>query len=301
MNRTKLAILAMVLLALAGSTALGNNKWRGNGGDNLWNNAGNWQKGIPNPTVDSMCQIDGPGVEVLIDATHIGDQEAINGEVRVSYSDNTGAVTLTVDGGTLRCTERLFIAARVGTTGTVIIDNGGQVIAAMITLGRVGDGVITVNEGLVDCSKGNVEFGSTTGSGTLTLNGGSFKALGFLGSNQGHVELNGGALEVGTLTLGAVTIDITNGTLITAGDQTASVLAYAHAGFITTFGQHGSRGGLVVRYDADTDRTVVTANAAVMDLSKAWGPSPFGAGAPVGSTLSWKPGAFTATPWLLLP
>jgi len=295
MIRTKLMISAAILLALAGSTAMANNKWTGKGGNNLWNTTGNWQKGIPNPTADSQCQIDGPNVEVLIDSTHVGDKEAINGEVRVSYTEGKGAVTLTVDGGTLRCTERLFIAAREGTTGTVVVNNSGQVIAAMITLGRIGDGVITVNDGLVDCSKGNVEFGSVSGSGTLTLNGGSFKALGFLGSNKGRIALSGGVLEAGSLTLGAVTVDIANGTLIAVGDQTASVQAYAQAGFITTFGQHGSRGGLVVKYDADADQTVVTANAAGMDLSKAWGPSPVGGAVPVGSTLSWKSGDFTAT------
>ncbi len=209
MIRTKLAISALVVLALAGSTALANNKWTGNGGDILWNNPANWQKGIPDPAVDNRCQIDGPDVEVLIDATHVGDEEAINEQVRVSYTADRGAVTLTVDGGTLRCTDRLFIAAREGTTGTIVVNNGGQVIASRITLGRVGDGVIILNDGLVDCSKGQVEFGLNIGSGTLILNGGSFKALGFVGSNKGRIELNGGVLEVGSLTLGAVTMDIT--------------------------------------------------------------------------------------------
>jgi hypothetical protein len=72
-----------------------------------------------------------------------------------------------------------------------------------------GDGVIILNDGLADCSKGQVEFGLNIGSGTLILNGGSFKALGFVGSNKGRIELNGGILEVGSLTLGAVTMDIT--------------------------------------------------------------------------------------------
>ena len=294
MIRTKLTIPAMILLALVGSTALANNKWTGNGGDNLWNNADNWKKGIPDPAVDSQCQIDGPDIEVLIDATHVGDEEAVNEEVRVSYTDNGGAVTLTVDGGTLRCTDRLFIAARVGTTGTIVVNNGGQVIASRITLGRIGDGVIILNDGLVDCSKGQVEFGLTEGSGTLILNGGSFKALGFLGSNKGRIELNGGTLEVGSLTLGAVTMDITDGTLIVAGDQTALVQTDAQAGFITTFGQDGSRGGLMVHYDPDLDQTVVNADAAGMDLSKAWKPSPFGDGVLVDSDLAWNPGDFTA-------
>jgi hypothetical protein len=294
MVRTKLTISAVILLALAGSTALGNNKWTGNGGNNLWNNAGNWQKGIPNPTIDSQCQMDGPNTQVLIDATHVGDQEAVNGEVRVAYTANSGAVTLTVEGGTLRCTDRLFLAAREGTTGAVVINNGGQVVTAMITLGRIGAGTITVNDGLLDCSKGHVQFGATTGSGTLILNGGSCKALGFSGSNQGRIELNGGSLEVATLTLGAVLLDIKKGTLIVPGDQTTLVVDYAQARFITTFGADGSRGGLIVRYDADLDRTFVTADAAQMDLSKAWAPSPFGQNAAADARLTWKPGDFAA-------
>ncbi|MBN2134000.1 MAG: LamG domain-containing protein [Sedimentisphaerales bacterium] len=294
MNRTGLTMGVLVAVVLAGSVALGNNKWTGNGGDNLWNNPDNWQKGIPDPTVDVRCQIDGPDIEVLIDATHVGDEEALNEEIRVSYTSDKGAVTLTVDGGTLRCTDRLFLAAREETTGTVVVDGGGQVIASRITLGRIGAGVIILNDGLVDCSTGQVEFGLNVGSGTLILNGGSFKALGFLGSNNGRIELNGGVLEVASLTLGAVTVDITDGTLIVAGDQTAVVQADAQAGFITTFGQDGSRGGLIVTYDADLDQTVVTADAAQMDLSKAWRPAPSGQGAPVESVLSWKAGDFTA-------
>ena len=294
MLRTQRTIGVLVAAALLSSAALGNNKWSGNGGDILWNNPDNWRKGIPDPAVDGRCQIDGPDVEVLIDATHVGDEEAINEEVRVSYTANRGAVTLTVDGGTLRCTDRLFLAAREETTGTIVIDGGGQVIASRITLGRIGDGVIILNDGLVDCSTGQVEFGLAVGSGTLVVNGGSFKALGFVGSNNGRIELNGGVLEVGSLTLGAVTVDITGGTLMVAGDQTASVLAYAQAGFITTFGQDGSRGGLTVAYDADLDQTVVGADAAGMDLSKAWRPAPSGEGAAVESVLSWKAGDSTA-------
>ena len=62
MIRMKLTISAVVFLALVGSTALGNNKWTGTGGDTLWNNADNWQKGIPDPAVDNKCQIDGPDI-----------------------------------------------------------------------------------------------------------------------------------------------------------------------------------------------------------------------------------------------
>jgi len=272
--------------------ALGNNKWTGNGQTNLWNDADNWQKGIPN--LDDPMPLFKPAedIEVLIDDTHVGDQEAIGGEVRVAYNC-TGQVTLTVDGGTLRCYDRLFIAARAGDRGVVVID-AGQIIAPRITLGRVGEGTLIVNGGLVDCSAGNLEIGTTGGSGTLTVNAGSVTVLGFAGSDTGRIELNGGTLEAGTLGLtSSLTLEITGGTLILAGDQTTDVENYAQAGFITTFEQHGSRGGLVVRYDADLDRTLVSADAAQMDLYKAWGPSPSGDGAPVDSVLSWKAGGYT--------
>jgi hypothetical protein len=114
----------------------------------------------------------------------------------------------------------------------------------MITLGHI----IIVNEILWIAPR---QVQRHTTGGTLILNGGAFKALGFVGSNKGRIELKMWVLEVGSLTLGAVTIDIILGTLIVPGDQTASIQAYAQAGYITTFGQHGSRGALVVQYDAE--------------------------------------------------
>ena len=292
MIRTTLVISALVVLALAGPAALANNKWTGNGQTNLWNDPENWQKGVPN--MDDPVPIFKPSedIEVLIDATHVGDQEAIAGELRVAYNC-AGMVTLIVDGGTLRCYDRLFIAARAGDRGVVMIDDG-LIVAPRITVGRVGEGSVIVNGGLVDCSAGNLELGSVGGNGTVIINAGVVKALGFAGSNAGRIELNGGTLEAGSLPLtSALTLEIKAGSLILAGDQTTLVEDYAQAGLITTFEQPGSRGGLAVSYDADLDQTIVTADAAGMDLSKAWGPSPSGAGAPVDSVLSWQAGDFT--------
>jgi len=292
MLRTQLTMGVLIATALASSAAMGNNKWTGNGPTNLWNDADNWQKGVP--TLDDPVPLFKPAedIEALIDETHVGDQEAIGGEVRVAYNC-TGKVTLTVDGGTLRCTDRLFLAARAGDRGVVVID-AGQIIAPRITVGRVGDGTLIVNGGQVDCSAGNLELGSADGHGTLIVNAGEVKAVGFTGSGAGRIELNGGTLEAGTLNLtSSLTLEIKAGTLILAGDQTILVEDYAQAGFITTFEQHGSRGGLVVRYDADLDQTRVSADAAQMDLYKAWGPSPSGEGAPVDSALAWKAGGYT--------
>ena len=47
MLRAQLTMGVLIVAVLASSAALGNNKWTGNGPTNLWNDAGNWQKGIP--------------------------------------------------------------------------------------------------------------------------------------------------------------------------------------------------------------------------------------------------------------
>ncbi|NQV32132.1 MAG: LamG domain-containing protein, partial [Phycisphaeraceae bacterium] len=64
----------------------------------------------------------------------------------------------------------------------------------------------------------------------------------------------------------------------------------------TVFGEHATRGGLVTTYDPDLNQTIVTADATQMDLTKAWGPAPVGAGIALDiDALVWKRGNETAT------
>jgi len=159
---------------------------------------------------------------------------------------------------------------------------------------------ITLNAGRIDCS-GILEIGvnvNAESTRTLTINGGVLKALNTIGSSQGTIVLNGGVLELGSLTLNdLVSLDISNGTLILAGngDQTATIEGYAQAGYLTVFGEHATRRGLVITYDTNLDQNLVTVDANLVNLTSAWGPAPVGGGIPVDvNALVWNPGNKTA-------
>ena len=182
-----------------------------------------------------------------------------------------------------------------------MIVQSGQVFVPQIQLGKYVDNVsIILNGGRIDCS-GILEIGvnvNAESTRTLTINGGVLKALNTIGSSQGAIVLNGGILELGSLTLNnLVSLDISNGMLVLAGngDQIAAIEGYAQAGYLTVFGEHATRGGLVVTYDTDLDQTLVTVDASQVNLTGAWGPAPVGGGIPVDvNALVWNSGDKTA-------
>ncbi len=288
-----------ILLVLLEVTAQGKNKWTGNGEDNLWNTIANWNKSRA-PLPDEDAQIDIDGTNCLIDATHVGADEAVASQLQLMHRGQADtAMILTIDGGTLRANDRLLIGAEGG-SGTLLVESG-QVFVPQIQLGKNAQSAsITLNGGRIDCS-GILEIGvnvNAESTRTLTINGGLLKALNTIGSSQGAIVLNGGVLELGSLTLNdLVSLDISNGTLVLAGngDQIATIEGYAQAGYLTVFGEHATRGGLVVAYDPNLDQTLVTADANLVTLANAWGPAPVGEGIPVDvNALVWNPGNKTA-------
>ncbi|MHC4323292.1 MAG: LamG domain-containing protein [Planctomycetota bacterium] len=300
----RLMQITFILLILLGVTAQGKNKWTGNGEDSYWDNPANWNKNRA-PLPDEDAQIDIDGTNCLIDEFNVGENEAVCNQLYLMHRGDDGAeMTLTVDGGTLRTNGRLLIgsgtSSKAGGSATVIVQSG-QVFVPQIQLGKYVDNVsVILNGGRIDCS-GILEIGVnvyTESTRTLTINGGVLKALNTIGSSQGAIELNGGILELGTLTLNdLVSLDISNGTLILAGsgDQTATIEGYAQAGYLTVFGEHATRGGLVVAYDPDMDQTTVTVDTSLVNLTSAWGPAPVGGGIPVdANALTWNPGNNTA-------
>jgi len=298
----KLMLSTFILLILLGVTAQGKNKWTGNGDDSFWDNPENWNQNRA-PLPDEDAQIDIDGTNCLIDDFNVGDNEAVCNQLYLMHRGDDGAeMTLTVDGGTLRTNGRLLIgsgtSSKAGGSATVIVQSG-QVFVPQIQLGKYVDNVsIILNGGRIDCS-GILEIGvnvNAESTRTLTINGGVLKALNTIGSSQGAIVLNGGVLELGSLTLNdLVSLDISNGTLILAGngDQTATIEGYAQAGYLT--GEHATRGGLVVTYDTDLDQTMVTVDANLLNLTNAWRPAPVGGGIPVDmNDLMWNPGNKTA-------
>jgi hypothetical protein len=297
---TRKSILnVFIVMILLGVTAQGKNKWTGNGEDSFWDNPANWNKNRA-PLPDEDAQIDIDGTNCLIDEFNVGDKEAVANELQLMHrGDPDAAVTLTINGGTLRTNGRLLMGAEGG-YATLLVESGQAFFPQMQIGKNAKSASIILNGGRIDCS-GILEIGvnvNAESTRTLTINGGVLKALNTIGSSQGAIVLNGGILELGTLTLNdLVSLDISNGTLILAGngDQTATIEGYAQAGYITVFGEHATRGGLVVAYDPDLDQTMVTIDTNLVDLTNAWGPAPVGGGIPVDlDALVWNPGNKTA-------
>ncbi|MFC1762957.1 LamG-like jellyroll fold domain-containing protein [Planctomycetota bacterium] len=305
MVHTKRMWILLIVLAQLTVMAHGKNKWTGNGDGTYWDSPGNWNKNrVPLP--DEDAQIDVDGTNCVIDELSTGASEAVCNELQLMHRGSIGAeMTLTVDGGTLRTNSRLLIgsgtSSKPGGSGTVVVQSG-QVYVPQIQLGKyVDNAAIILNGGHIDCS-GILEIGVNVNAAskrTLTINGGVLKAVSTVGSSQGAIVLNGGILDVGSLALSnLVSLDISNGTLILAGngDQAETMEGYAQAGYITVFGESASRGGLVTTYDPDLDQTLVTADANLVDLTKAWGPTPVDDGVPVDTNaLMWNSGNMTAT------
>jgi len=210
----------LILSTLLAVTAQGKNKWTGNGSDSFWDNPENWNKNRA-PLSDEDAQIDIDGTNCLIDEINVGAKEAVAAQPQLMHrGDPDTAVILTIDGGTLRTNDRLLIGAEGG-SGTLLVESG-QVFFPQIQLGKNAQSAsITLDGGRIDCS-GILEIGvnvNPESTRTMTINGGVLKALNTIGSSQGAIVLNGGILELGSLTLNdLVSLDISNGTLILAGN-----------------------------------------------------------------------------------
>jgi len=214
--------------------------WDNGGGDNLWSTAANWNpNGVPDisTTISINTAAASPIINSPIAATGF--------QIRVGA---TGGANLIMNGGSLDVGEWLMIGVEeAGRPGTFTM-NGG-----------------TINLGYFTAGAGHLWIGYTS-SGTLTINGGTISApgrfgLGFSGGS-GAAHLDGGTITAGSFSMtSSCSLDITGGTLIINGDQTAIIQSYINSGWFTAF---GGAGKIVYEYNiANAGKTTVTAIASV--------------------------------------
>ena len=223
--RNLICLISLVLvLSLAGSAHA--DLWTDGNGTGIWNDDLNWDTGaVPAGTNVVIDSLPGPSVQAAGMTAHyinLGD-------------DITGAPStsgLTIDGGDLS-SFYLNIGHSAGQTGTVTI-NSGAMSAQWVNVGRFG-------------------------TGTLTMNGGTFTGTGgiWLASNSatepGHIQLNDGTVNAGSSGFwmgdsGApATMDIEAGTLIVDTDYEATIQGFIDNGWITAYGGAGT---LQLDYDS---------------------------------------------------
>jgi hypothetical protein len=224
-------LVSFVLLLVQVNSASALISWDDGGGDHLWSTATNWSPDTVPSRIDA-ASIDQPA------NTHCVIQAGITAVCETLRVGNSGFTTnLDIRGGSLSAS-----GAYIG------VDDPG------------GHGILNMSGGLF--STGSLQIG-WGGTGTLNMTGGVIE----LGDNlvvpgqagTGSVRLRGGTIKASDLQLTGASgsIDVTAGTLILTGDDTAAVQAYIDNGWITAY---RGQGRLHLDYDVtNKGRTTLTA------------------------------------------
>jgi hypothetical protein len=244
--------------------------WIGLGADNLWSNPANWE-GNKVPTAADDVAVEVPGAAApngpLI-------QDGIDAECGVLWNEVAGEPTMTMTGGTLTISGwGIWWGDGPGCNPT-FYQSGG-------TIDLTG-------------GPGVHEFGWGGAAGTWIMTGGTVNAKGISipsgAGNSGTIYLHGGTYNVGTERGGLVMrenglIDITEGTFILEGDETAKINDLIAAGQITAYGGAG-------QFEIDFDvRNPGSTTVTAVEEGKAYNPAPADGALyeDIWATLSWSP------------
>jgi hypothetical protein len=250
----KLTYLLSFILVLGFVNSAVAIQWTGSGADNLWSTPANWE-GNKVPTASDEAYIDVPGAAAprgpLI-------QDGIDAECDLLACEVAGEPTMTMTGGTLTI------------TGWGIWWGDGQDCRATFYMSG---GTMTLTG-----SPGIHEFAWGGASGTWIMTGGTVFAKGVKLTTssgiKGELFLHGGTYNIGTerggldMSEGNGMIDITEGTLILEGDETAKINGLIAEGKITSYGGSG-----LFQLDYDQRNPSMTTLTA-MKAGKAYNPSP---------------------------
>lgn len=191
--------LACVSFANSSSLVAQTSTWTGNGPNDSWFTAANWDNGVPN-LLTSVAVIDSPSPTILNGSTSI--QSLAIGANGILNIDFLQTLTLVGGGTSLSNSGTLTMGTRSRLNLSGILDSSGQ---------------ITLNESSAsDDTALFVTAGglSLTGGGTITLNGSEARIRGNVGEtlNIDHQTINGR----GNIGLGELQMTISANSLIDA-------------------------------------------------------------------------------------
>ena len=147
---------------------------------------------------------------------------------------------------------RLSVADSAGSSGTVVVTNGGVLTPATdwCAIGYSGHGTFVTASNSATTFPNHLWIALQPGStGSLIMNGGTVTVLGMYGEGWaggvGTARVNSGTLYLSqfhpTQSLGAGSIlDVSQGKVIISGNSAAAVRAYIAAGKITAYGGSGT-------------------------------------------------------------
>jgi len=233
MIRKMAYLVSLVLLLVQVNSASALISWTDNTGDHLWSTAGNWDSGTVPRRVDA-ASIDQP------ENTHCVIQAGITAFCETLRVGNAGCTTnLDIKGGSLSAAGAYIGVDAPGGHGILNMSDG-KFSTGALQLGWSGTGTLNMTGGLIELSD-NLVVPGLEGKGTVNLGGGTIKAS----------DLQ--------LTSASGTMDVTAGTLILDGDDTATLQTYIKDGQLTAY---KGRGTLHLDYNVtNKGKTTLTATA----------------------------------------
>ena len=256
MYRKMLRLSLMSLMLLSWCAFAADISYTDNGADHLWSNTANWNGGaFPNDSLTGAA------------------------------CNNEGTVLQITNGIDAVC--KGFMLGMYGKTNSAEI-SGGTLTCVWLDVGRVNE---NGGNGTLEVTGGNI-----TVSGQLQVPNQFSTMTDPAKMGVGHVDLLGGTLACGSFHMGTRqvgdgggigTMEVTHGTLIVNGDQTAKIQGYIDSGWITAFG--GTR-EFELDYDVrNAGKTTLTAGGD----ARASNPSPDDAaeGIAINPVLSWTAGS----------
>jgi hypothetical protein len=224
-------LISLVLLLVQFQSASAQIMWTDSGPDHLWSTVANWSPQTLPSSLDA-ASIDSP------DNTHCQITDGIIAECETLRVGNAISTTnLDISGGSLTAAGAYVGVDNASGHGILNI-SGGLFSSGALQVGWGGIGTVNITGGVIELSD-NLVVPGLTGTGTVNLHGGTINAS----------DLR--------LTSDSGVLDITTGTLILDGDDTATIQTNIDNGRLTAY---EGQGMLNVDYDVtNPGKTTVTA------------------------------------------
>ncbi len=238
----RLIYLVSFILMLGSVSQAEDIQWTDLGPGHLWSTPANWDLGRV-PTLTDEVRIDVPAAGAPNGPVI---QDGIDAKAKGIFTEAPGEPTLTMTGGTLEVAEWIWWGDGADSFGIWTMSGGTVDVANEFELGWGGGaGTLIMTGGTINAGEAVIPTGSGA-FGELFLHGGTYNV-----TKPGGLDVKENGL-----------IDVTEGTLVLEGDQTAKINELIAAGRITAY---DGRGQFELDYDErNPGKTMLTAVGRVL-------------------------------------
>jgi hypothetical protein len=268
-------IIVICLTSSAWSTVV-YNEWTGGGGTSDWNTAANWNLGyVPDILAPNGTDNVKAGFKTATGPV-LGPETTDAAAYQITLGGGSGGI-VTMNGGSLHVEQYISMAVSSHENGTLAMNSGiitvGGSGSQKYFVGQAGTATVNMAGGNIDIT-GELTIADTAGStGTVNLDGGIITAASLL------MNRSGGA---------TAELDISDGTLILNGDQTASIDGFVADANVLLVAYNGA--GTVIRdYNVTDGKTTVTGYLPTPQATKPF-PTNGAINVPIDANLSWTAG-----------